>query len=299
MRILKKSFFFLLIIFSLPSIAIAQDSNQGQLMIHVNLPEPFYLVNGTDLINAVKVDSGEVIDLTAGLYTFTIVSEFVDNHSFKVQIIPGEQIDYSYRFTVFRIDYRSSFVQLENQENLVINTDLDSEIFLNGKQIGKHYASLLVKPGVYEIETVHPTFGKLTDKIEVSWYETIYFARFNQPQFANASGFNYMPGAGYLINGEKDKAIFTYLTMGFLVGSYFSLDRKIREQSPIFDINKLERLQTASLIGLGVVYVLSTIDGARKPRNGYPGDDSKLELTSFGLNENLGPNAGFRINFNN
>ena len=106
-----------------------------------------------------------------------------------------------------------------------------------------------------------------------------------------------MPGAGYLINGEKDKAIFTYFTMGLLVGSYFSLDRKIREQSPIFDITKLERMQTASLIGLGVVYVLSTIDGARKPRNGYPGNESKLELTSLGLNENLRPSAGFRINF--
>ncbi len=297
MRILKKSFFLLLIIFTLQSIAIAQDSNTGQLLIDVNLPKPFYLVNGIDLLNAIKVDSGEVIDLSAGLYTFTIVSEFVDNHSFKVQIIPGEQIDYFYRFTVFRIGYRSSFVQLENQENLVINTDIDSEIFLDGKKIGKHYASLLVKPGIYEIETVHPTFGKLKDKIEVNWYETTDFARFNEPQVTNASAINYMPGASYLINGEKDKAIFTYFTMSILVGSYFSLDRKIREQSPIFDITKLERMQTASLIGLGVVYVLSTIDGARKPRNGYPGDNSKLELTSLGLNQNLGPSAGFRINF--
>lgn len=297
MQITKKILFLLLFFISFSTLIIAQDSNVGKLVVNVNLPESFYLINGNDLINAEQIDSGSVLDLEAGLYSFTIISKFIDDFKFRVQIIPNQINTYSHAFKTFRIGYRSTFEQLENQENLVISTDKLSEIFINGEPIGKHYASLLLNPGTYNIKTIHPTAGSLEQEIEVKWNETFFFTKFNEPQFANATSINLIPGGGYLINGQKDKAIVTYLTMGLLIGSYFTIDRKIKDQRAIFNLQNLENLQTISLVGFGLVYALSTIDGMRKPKNGYPANTKNLEFTSISLNKKVFPMTSLKFNF--
>tara|TARA_R110000868_G_scaffold378658_7_gene644212 strand:+ start:7009 stop:7908 length:900 start_codon:yes stop_codon:yes gene_type:complete len=299
MKITKKFLLLLIILITslISSFGIAQDSDLGHLKINVNLPEPFYVVINSNLEQAQKVDSGIVIDLRSGIYDLTIVSKFIDDYSFKVQIKPNKLTTYSHTFKVFRIDHKSSFKQIENQENLVISTDPESSIYLNGEFVGKHFASMLVNPSTYQVKVTHPSHGSLEQKVEVDWAETEYFSKYNQPQNNYSSSTYLFPGAGYIITEQKDKAIFTYLSMALLAGSYFSIDHKIRTQSNIRDVHKLKSLKTASLIGLGVVYFITTLDGKRKPKTGYPGKPNRFELTSIGLNKNLIPVTSLRFNF--
>ncbi len=297
MRIFKKILLLFFLISSFSINVVSQDSNQGKLKINVNLPEPFYLVIDKNLNEAQKVDSGQVVSLSAGLHIITLVSKFIDDHSFQIQIDSDTLNLYSNTFTVFRIDHKSTFKQIENQENLVIVTDPESDIYLNGELIGKQYSSVLVNPGTYKIKTDHPTAGSLEQKIKVDLAETEQFSRFNIPQHSYSSAIHLFPGAGYILNGQDDKAITTYLSLALLTGSYFTLERKKSRQAPIWNVKNMESLQTASLIGIGAVYLFSIIDGKRKPKNGYPGKASAFELSNLVLSKNLVPSASFKVNF--
>lgn len=287
----------LVFILSYSSSVIGQEPNTGNLLININIPDSFYIVDGNDLINAQKVESGQVLNLDIGVYHFTIVSGYTDDFPISVRIESGATTTLSHTFNVFRINHYSSLAQIENQQNLIINTDPDSEIYLNGNQVGKHRVELLVNPGFYSIKTIHPLYGSLKENVEVSFTETELFSRYNEHQIRNAPIKSLLPGVGYLINDQKDLAILTYFTMGYLAGSYFSIDRKIRDQSAINDVQRLENQQTASLIGLGVVYLFTTIHSKRKPSNGYPQKKSIFGLSNVYINNTIIPTTGFKIGF--
>ena len=269
----------------------------GKLKINLNLPEEFYLVIDDNLIGAQKVDSGSVIEIEPGLYSFVIVSRFIDDHFFHILIEEGEITEYNHTFSVFRMNHKSTFNQLENEQNLFIKTDPNSEIFLDDKYIGKHTQSLLLNPGTYTIKIVHPTSGSLKETITIYYADDEYIARFNIPQHNYSGSVNILPGAGYILNGQDNKAIATYITLTMLVGSYFTIEKKITRQNLIWDVEKLESLQTASLIGIGVVYVFSVIDGSRKPRNGYPEKSMIFGTESMSFTNSTTPTIGFKLRF--
>ncbi len=293
---IKRTPIFLLLIFFSSSLP-AQESGSGSLQINVNLPEPFYVVIDDNLIEAQKVDSGSVFKVETGFHSFVIVSKFAEDHFFHAIIEEDKLTLYDHRFTNYRINYNSTFNQLENRQNLFIRTDPNSEIYLDGEYVGKHTQSLLLNSGDYTIKTVHPSEGSLQQRITIDYGDDEYVSRYNIPQHENSSIASILPGAGYILNGQDHKAIATYITMGLLAGSYFTIEKKITRQRRIWDVEKLESLQTASLIGIGVVYVISIIDGNRKPKNGYPERSFIFKSEDMSLANTSVPTVGFKVNF--
>ena len=297
---MQKTILFILIFFGVNLNPYAQEALMGKLKVNLNLPEEFYAVIDDNLIEAQKVDSGSVIELEPGLHSFVIASRFIDDHFFHALIERGEMTEYNHTFSVFRLNYKSTFNQLENEQNLHIRTDPGSEIFLDGEYIGKHTQSLLLNPGTYTIETVHPTSGSLKEKVTIDYVDDKYVARFNIPQHNYSGLSNILPGAGYILNGQENKAIATYITLALLAGSYYSIEKKITRRNQIWDVwdvEKLEPLRTASLIGIGVVYVFSVIDGSRKPKNGYPERSMIFGSESMSFTNTNAPTVGFRLRF--
>jgi hypothetical protein len=295
MTISIKPLYSLIPLILLPFAISAQQSETGKLTIDVNLPDPFYIVVNDQLTEAQKISDGGSITLEPGTYQLTLISGYTDDYHFEIEIEPGDDLRYEHRFEVFHIDQESTFRELEDWVNLVIQTDKESEIFVDGESKGFQQAYLLVNPGMHVVESRHPTLGSLKKKVLIEYAETEEVYRYNQLQSSISPSIFLLPGAGYIITKQQDKTILTYLSMGVLFGSYISLDQKILYSSRVYDEDQLKNLQRASLIGLGVVYLVTTIDGMRKPRQGYPGDPIEFELGQASVGGHLFPTAGFKV----
>ena len=288
-----------LVVFSLfiSNDVAAQSKMTGKLYFDVNLPEPFYVVLNDDLINAQKISPGDTLSLPSGLYDITLISYFIDDEYFE-QYVDANSITRIHRnYQKFRILHRSTFTQLENRANLAIKTDPGAEIFIDGEKVGIENSSLLLNPGKYTVKSVHPELGTITNKVKISYAETELLNRYHTNQSTRSPGLYFLPAGGYIITEQTNKVIFTYLTLSALGVSYFTIDNKLRESDYIYDHDRLRTLQKASLYTFGAVYLLTTIDGLRKPKGGYPGKEKSIFIDQAMIHGKSVPMAGLNISF--
>ena len=277
----------------------AQEADSGKVYFDVNLPEPFYLVINSNLVDAQLVTPGDTLTLPVDNYHFIIVSRYVDDFDIYAFIEKDKVESFTHTFETFRVDHNSTFRQLNSHTNLFVNTDPASAIYVNGKESGTGQLSTLLNPGRYTIKTVHPEAGSLTKSVTIGLAETEVINRFNINQKTDNMGYYMLPAGGYLLTEQMDKAILTYVILGGLAGLYFSLDKKMRND-PLqykWDHSKLKNLQKTSIAAFVGVYVLTTFDGLRKPREGFPGKEIEMNFEDLRVGDQAVQTAGLRVNF--
>lgn len=300
---MKIGFFINSILLAILCLGFSSNSHaqidSGYVHLQFNLPESYFLVIDDNFQSARLVQPKDRIAASVGYRKFTLVSKFIDDYTFHLTVKEGLESTYNYTFEKFRIDHASTYNELINQENLVIYTDSLSTIYLNDKQIGLGHSSSLVNPGWHTIRSVHPKSGSFTRHVKIEYAETKFIESYNASRKIDNPLFYLLPGSGYIINEQKDKALATYFSMGGLLVSYFSLDYKIRDDQRQYDYNhsNLDRLKKASLVGLIATYLFTTIDGYRKPKGGFPGNSVDLNLKQLDRFTNNSMSATLTLNF--
>lgn len=277
----------------------AQKADSGQVYFNINLPEPFYLVINSNLVEAKLVAPGDTLTLPVDNYHFIIVSRYIDDFDINVYIEKDRVERISETFETFRVDHNSTFRQLNSRTNLFVNTDPASTIYVNGKESGTGQFTTLLNPGRYTIKSVHPEAGSLTKSVTIGLAETEIINRFNINQKTDNMGYYMLPAGGYLMTEQFDKAVLTYLVLGGLVASHFTLEQKMRND-PLeyhWDHSKLKSIQKTSIAAFLGVYVLTTFDGLRKPKEGFPGKEIELNFEDLRVGNKAVQTAGLRVNF--
>ena len=255
------------------------------------------------------IASGDSVLLPVGQQKVTLVSYYLDDLFLYPVIEANKTTLIKQEFSTFRIDHHSSWRYLKSEMNLIIQTDTESTIYIDDEEIGRSASVLLLDPGVYQLRIEHPTEGSLKQKLAVNYAEGTSVSRYNVNPIKFNPALKILPGAGYLLNGQNQRAIGTYLGLAGLGYALLSTTQKYNEGKNEYDfygdyitisekhLNTLKRNRDLSRYGLLGFYLLTTLDGFRKPKNGYPGKTVEFDFTANTFSTTTYPEITFTYRF--
>lgn len=330
MRILLKFFLlFLLITCGLYKIGPAQTPenpiSENWLKISTNL-ENFYLVVDNDFKNSFYLTSGDSVLLPVGRHELRIAWRNINDFVTSVTIVDSRTTSRRIVLSNFTTSPTTSSYQiLENQQNVNVVTDAGSEIFLDGDYVGTEYTELFLNPGKYKLHIIHPVHGSLTKTLKIDPYKYTSVARFNENPNPLPITKKLIPGYSYLSNKQYKKAVLTYSGLVLLTGASLHFNSEYNEKNKLFEelnaeylnadtperaialrreaqntiqeMDKLNTRITAFTFGAMAWYALTTLDGLRKPKDGYSGNISFQPQFSFDGNTSLYPKVSLNIVF--
>lgn len=200
----------ILLLSSTPFDALAQAENNdfGYLNIRYNIDSLFIELND----ELIAIQSGDSISLPAGRQNLLLVSPFHRDWRRTFAIDKDKTTWYEFYFHEGskhpNLNYHpesSYFNHKTPPSRITVITDHNSEIFLNGKFMGRERINLEVESGVYRIETRNPDAGNKTKKTTIFGFEE--HQMFNYPKRYKARLLATIPGASQYYKNQPAKAI--------------------------------------------------------------------------------------------
>jgi hypothetical protein len=290
--------------------AQSNDNATGWIRFDTNI-EQFYLIIDEDFENHMLLNSGDSVEVPVGSHQIRMVWNNINDHRSRLVVKENQTTVKNTSFFVTRYP-RSSFNIIESSRNVVITTDNESDIYVDGNYVGSKYSEILLAPGVYDLEIKNAVHGDLETKFFVEAYKVKDIARYNNDPTPVSIFVKLLPGGGYIGNEQYLKAGLTYagligltITSVSLNNQYGEKERLFQEQNTNYlnaqtvnaaisfredalftldEMDKLNRQLTIAGVGIAVVYLATTLDGFRKPKAGYSGPS--LYLPEIGLNTN-------------
>ncbi len=303
---------------------INEDQEKNWLKISTHLEE-FYLVVDNDYLNSYHLASGDSILLPVGGHELRIIWRNIDDYVSYVDIRKDQTSVKRVTFTSFKTSPNSSYSIIESQQNVSIQTDPNSSIYIDGDFKGTQYSELFLNPGKYELYIESPEYGSLTKTLSVGHTEYTSVAQYNQNINPIPTFQRFIPGVSYLANGQRNKAVGTYVGLVALVGSALYFNSEYNDKNDLFEqlnieylgadtperaialrkeaqntlqeMDKLNTRITAFTLGAVAWYVITTLDGLRKPKKGYPGNIRFEPQFSFKGNSSPYPKVSLNIDF--
>ncbi|MCP9290476.1 PEGA domain-containing protein [Gracilimonas sediminicola] len=242
------------------------------------------------------IKRGDSVRINPGKSHITVVWRTINDHSFTINAKPGETVGRQIVHT-FPPYPKTSYKAIIGEPNLTIITDPNSSIYFDGEYVGEHIAKVVALTGKHKLVIKHPEFGSLTKRIDTKIYEQTHIERYNKSPSDLSFATQLLPGAAYVSKKQNYRAGVTY---GLLAGLSIQLFRQqkaytnkknefsnwkqlynrsqtteelieYREKAEKAqrNLDKISEKFNAYLLGLGAVYIISTLDGIRKPRQGY------------------------------
>ena len=276
--------------------ANAQE-DKGWLKLITNI-EQFYLILDNNYEYVYEFSTGDSVLVDAGVHRILIVGENFSDYKSTWRIQPDTTTTKKINFYLSEYP-QTSYQIIKNRRNVAISTDENSDIFVDSKLVGTNYTEILLNPGLHRLEIKHPEYGNLKTSFMVGSQSLVEIGRYNQDPTPTPAILKILPGASYLANQQYLKAGITYVGLIGLSSlavqynnKYEDLDTEYQRyytqyltaSSPEnairfreFSLNTLDEMEqtntklTLSVVGIAAVYLVSTIDGFRKPKSGYKG----------------------------
>ncbi len=303
LRLLTLSCLLIFTVFLLPKNGLSQDTNTefGYFKLVTNAPNSFVIVdNNLDHVYELsKVDS---IKLEPGKHHFYVIVKDASDLELQLTIEPGLTKSYLRNIFSFSKNSKSSYDRFKLGYNFTFITDSNSIVYINGTEVGTGSYSDFLMNGKYSIKAIHPEFGELKKNITIKSHEDSFLQRYNTKPKLLSSGFKWIPSVAYFAKGESLKGAFTLAGIGaaftgiMLQQSSFDdnrvkfdeATRNYNQSSTTTDLleyrSQVYKYQDAMdtnnknstlfAIAGALIYGYSTIDGLRKPRQGYKVSDS-------------------------
>ncbi len=318
-----------IVIFCSKSLTAQQvDSASSWVKVTANL-EQYYIVIDEDFKNPHLIDRGDSVRVSPGKSHITVVWRTINDHSFTINAKPGETVGRQIVHT-FPSYPRSSYETIVSQTNLLIATDENSTVYIDGEQSGKHLVEILLKPGTHRLRIEHPEYGVLRETVEVNSQSITKIARYNENPSNLSFAAKLIPGAEYIASRRYKQAGITYLGLGLLAANLvrqdIAYDKELSEYnrweslyknaqttrdailyregvlSSRGNLQKISKNFNLTLLITAGVYLVSTLDAFRKPKNGYQQKMTFLSSTEFTFlastqNYKLSPGFTFKVNF--
>lgn len=202
--------------------------------------------------------------------------------------------------------------------NLIVETDRETSISLDGKPIGNGFAKLNLETGTYTLQFEHANGKRQTKLVTVQKHRLKYFSHFFLPSKTQTKALSFFPGASQLQKDQYVKAGVAFTLTGIAVGLGVINNSKFNDKKGEFDqlrslysaatdeeqaleygnqmenvattVDKFEQKRNVFLIAAGVLYALNIYDALQPPQNGYRRTDTLNPFKNFGIdltNKNL------------
>ena len=303
LRLLSLSCLLIFSVFFLPKKGFSQEKNTepGYLQLITNAPKS-YIVVDRNLDQVYELSSLDSIKLAPGKHHFTIFVKNASDFETELTIEPGITKKYHLNITSFYNANNSSYELLRIGNNFTFNTDPNSVIYINGKEVGMGSYSGFLLSGKNKIKAVHPELGELKKTIKINSYKGNYLARFNERPKLLSTPYKWLPSVAYFATGEKLKGGLTLASLGAVFTGIILERNSFNDNKLLFDeatynyenatnilevrlyrkevvkyqdaMNDNNKNITMFAIAGAVVYGISTLDGIRKPKQGYKISDT-------------------------
>lgn len=318
----------ILISFFLPQIINAQNLSNGlseenidygYLKIRANI-DSLYVVINEDFINYHVVSRADSIKLPVGEHKVRLISNKIYDFNDEVLI----EKDYTYTMAI-NFDFEinplslrrlSSFPRIAWGGNLLVYTDTDSDIHINGVHMGTGFASINLEEGSYVLSTSNNMAGSSSRLIYLENSRLSVQRLYNKPDKFTSRALSIAPGFSQVYKNEIPKGIiiavltgsagiagFNYLnsynkTNGKYLDAIENYNNAVLESDVYFYGNLAESLRSTAvdhakrrdvfLTLAAIFYAYNLWDAWRSPKSGYRIRDRSdpFERTQIYVNPN-------------
>lgn len=292
-------FIFLMLLWGYSSPVKAQppdEVSETWLKVRTNLDQ-FYVIIDNDFSQPYLLWNNDSLAVSPGEHEVTLVWKEINDYSSSYEFEENKTNLVQVRFGNFPIQPHSSYRTVLDGYNLRIITDERSTIYYDGEVVGVGQAELISEDGKHTIFIEHPEFGSLQQTIETNTYRKFRYARFNEDPSILSPALEYLPGGAYFSSRQYKKALITsIITTGLIANLIVQQNRYSNFESDFSTWKKAyntaetskdavlyrQKVRTAeqnlkdtglnfniTLATLAAVYLASTLDGFRKPKDGY------------------------------
>jgi hypothetical protein len=277
------------------------EYDNAYLEIESNVDSLFVQLNST----IYRVANGESIPVNPGHYLVTMSHQNAEEWNTTFIIHSGESKQLTKNFDLKKTSVETLEDNIATRPyynaNLVVVSDEDSRIFIDGEDMGKGFAKALKQTGTVDVEIQNPltgTFNYSPKIVNAPSSKAIVIDGYTKPKFKNPVLHNFIPGK---IQKSKEQNIKSYAISGSFIafavlGIYSNIDyrkelksfRKLRirynkattEKEALELGNQLDKQHTIAankdkqqVIFLGltsIVYLINIYDAFfSKPSSGY------------------------------
>ena len=303
LRLLTLSCLLIFSVFLVPKNGFSQDANAefGYFKLITNVSNNFVIVdnNSDQVFELSKIDS---IKLEPGKHHFFIIVKDAPDFETELTIEPGSTKKYYRNIVSFSKSSKSSYDRFKAGYNFTFITDPNSIIYINDERVGMGDYSGFLLNGENSVKAVHPEFGELKKSVTITSYENSFLQRYNTKPKLLSSGLKWLPSVAYFAKGEKTKGAITLAGLGATFSGiilqrnnfndnklkFDEATRNYNNSTDVFDVKKYReevvkyqdamdsnnKNITLFAIAGALVYGASTLDGIRKPRQGYNVSDT-------------------------
>lgn len=307
------------------------ENSHGYISLETNV-DSFYVVLNNDFDNYLKIANSDTFAVSEGTQNIRVVKKYYQDKNFRTKVEGGENKVITINLNPIQdLDKPqislSSYPRLAWDASLVVKTDPEAVIYVNGNYAGTGMGRADVQ-GLTEIRSELPSGDFTTKVINVSKSSQAFYVEefYNKPDKGKAHRLAFLPGASQIYQKEyfKGYAILGTAILGTAVAikkqfnykkqydSYLSLvaafsnyrdEDDPRQPEEIFPPvralkNKADHSakvrNTFIVVTLGA-YVYSLIDGLTKPENGWR---KTIEINPyFDFNRNRIKNTGISASY--
>lgn len=299
----------LILILLLP-FGITYGQNTGYLKFEFNTDSAYVLPNN-NLLDAVKLASGDSLELKKGIRLISLQTHFDKSKSLYLQVFSDSTVTYSYSF---KDKSFSPVTIIDNiaaknyyNANVFVLTDEDSKIFYNGEYQGTGFAKFNTFGNIGDLEIKNPDFGHTKRRLNVPEQKVRFVRNDLRPIETVSKVFSIFPGASQLYKRQHLKAallgfstvgLFTYA--GVKSSNYHKeldvfykyqedYNEAITEQEALrlgdltesqrHKVQRLDNQRKYSMIAGLMIYGYNIYDAFKsKPAGGYAKNDKSLEF---------------------
>ncbi len=309
-NMVKKSLLLTLLIpvFFLTTDLSAKQQDQGWVEFETSTTDSFFVIIDDDFESKRLITPELRIPVEPGTHKLSLIFRDYDDIFKEVSITSGETE--TVKFEPSKEEYRpyTSFNYLRFNKNVIVQTDRHSVIYIDGNKVDTAYSELLLSPGSHNLLIRHKDYGTLKKKLNVGYGSGISVTRYNENPEGPPTFDRFLPGVAYLSKKEYVKASITYaalagLTTGFVLTNreYYNakhypsgtiVQQKDREES----LSRKRAIYGAAIVA---VYLYSTFDGLRKPKEGYLGKPVEFEFAGNMFDSQIYPELTLTYRFKN
>ncbi len=277
--------------------AFAQENTQSGIIISTNINDHFLIIDD-DFENAVRITEPDTIFLDPGTYQFRIASPLKNDFVFSENISPNEFLIKQLNLHSSNYDPQfSSYPLLYWDSNIIVFSEENADIYLNGEKVGLTAVALKIPSGIVSLKAENNSLSSIKN-IYASNRSLQVINLTTLPVKKKALTLSFIPGGSQFYKQQKIKG--GLLAAGFLsfVTTSIIFNQKFNDAENDYDVfrtfyqsssdpsdvlryarlaeeslddsEKYYKQRNLALLGTGVIYLYNVLDGLlSEPSQGY------------------------------
>ncbi len=270
MRIAVFRVLLFLFLFPLAQKSIAQE--KGWIKFDFNVDYIYVLIEEettSDEVDVYYVTPGDSIEVSTGLKKMRITYQFMIDELSEAIVEAGKTSYKFFNFSNFGRKIPNSFRNAASEYNVLIHTEPNGEIYVNGIKKGKGMAQLYLTNNRHSVEIRHPDYGDLKFDVSPKNYINRTYGYYNRNPHDRSLAFKFLPAGAFISNKEHVKTGLTLAGFAFL--TYLFIDNNNRYNELESELNELQSNYLSARTSNSAIIWRETIE-----RSGLTSDLSQL-----------------------